>query len=126
LKKEDITFENYSVEDFAQLILIKEESVISLYKKIKSSSFNKENIQRLLKNIKILEVRLNENLNIKKIILCILVPSRKIFGLFNVFDPHNELKKGYKKKVNQYYLFSILGNLLYLLIFLSFIILNKF
>ena len=124
MSKEKNNIENYAVEDLAKLIIEKSETLVSLDKKIKSSQFSRENIQKLLKKVQLVESRLNKNLSFNKIIWCILIPSRKILGLFNVFNPHNELKKGFRRKVNQFYIFSILGSLFYLLSVLIFMVLN--
>lgn len=114
-----LNIKKYSVEDIVKLIIDKKETIDSLYKKVDTSQFNKESKESVVKKIQIVENRLCENLSFMKIIFCVFLPSRMILGLFNVFNPHNELKKGFKRKVNQFYLFSILGSLLYLFIIIS-------
>jgi len=68
--------------------------------------------------LQIIESRSKENLSLGKILFYTLIPSRFIHNLFKVsaFDAYKALEQGYRRKVNQYYFFSILGEFFYLLV----------
>ena len=116
MQKGNGNLENYAIEDFARQIIEEKQTIASLKKEIQLGCFDEETTLSLLNNLKILEKRLNKSLSFKEILLYTLLPSRKIHGLLNFFDPNVELKKGFKKRVNQFYVCSILGVICYLII----------
>lgn len=115
MKKSKVNIDT-TVEEFTQLIINKETTFVVLKREINSGSFSKEKVPVLSKRLEVANERIHKNLKLNEILFYILIPSRKLHGFSKkyYFDTDKVIKEGYKRKVNQYYGFSILGHFLYI------------
>lgn len=113
-----VTIENFTVEDFSHLMIEKNVAYILLKEEVKSLQFDKITESSVLNKLTEATKRLHEGLEFNEILFYTLIPSRKLHGFSKkyYFDTEEQLRLGFKCKVNQYYMFSILGVFMYLLI----------
>tara|TARA_R110002073_G_scaffold8207_5_gene45841 strand:- start:54638 stop:55024 length:387 start_codon:yes stop_codon:yes gene_type:complete len=121
LDKETIL--DFEVEDFANYIYEKKIAIPSLKSKIHNFSLSKENQDKVLKRIKFSEQRLNKPLSTSEKILLLFFP----FGIVNrlykndFFNIKEEFDLGYKKRVNQFFRYSVISMLAYIILVLIYV-----
>lgn len=117
LEKENIL--TLKVEDFASLIHNRDITLKSLRRKVSNLDLTNENLTKTLQKIVDAENRLNEPLTIGGKIKSLIFPFGFIINLlpnYNFFKKlRQELDEGYGKKATQYFRFSIVGGIIYLI-----------
>lgn len=116
---------HFSIEELINYIIqndIEKENIIT---SIKNSTLSKVELEKLTYNTETSFKRINEPLELELKLFYTIVP----FGIVNVFlDSHNDEFKRFEKfrflkKIKQYYLYSFVGSIAYILIGILFAIL---
>lgn len=107
-KKEALA--NYTVADFARL-MIQGVGFTKLEKEIYDFQYDVNTSKNLLQRLNFAKERVEKSLELDEIFLFIFFPFGMIHRLSEqeFFDPSMEMKLGFKRKVNQYYLYSCIG-----------------
>jgi len=121
-------FKNFSVENFIQYITSKNISKPDVLKDLNSMDFDNSLKQEILQKIDFAYQRIQSQLDSQSKVLLVFFP----FGIVNIllnkkgfFDVEEQKRLGFVKKVKQYYDYSIIGILLYIIIILVSILITK-
>jgi hypothetical protein len=108
----------YDVENFVYLLVIKKYTKAWLENKIKSFSIDENDKEKALQRLQFATERINKSLSGKEIFFLLIIP----FGVLNawtdtrIFDVFEERQMGYVNRVKQFFLISIIGMSLYIII----------
>jgi hypothetical protein len=127
LKKE--TVQEFEVEDFAELLISKHHTVATLRSKVKTFGLSKEQEKKALNRVDFAEKRVDKPLSWSYTFLFILFPfgqllTTKFKHLFwrslddsNLMNVKEKRRLGFKRQVDEYYIYSIVGIFTYITVF---------
>ncbi|MEQ6124248.1 hypothetical protein AAON49_08620 [Pseudotenacibaculum sp. MALMAid0570] len=113
----------FEIEDFAHLMIDKRYDFSSLKKKVCDLPLSNDNRKIVLQRIDFANKRINKPLSWSETILFILLP----FGRFNRYvkstfiNTEEELRLGFKRRVDEFVIYSIVGIVMYVLVALGII-----
>ena len=109
---------DYTIEKLVDYIYYNKLDVASLTKKLEDSQLAEKEKTSLRKKIVLANERLEKPLDIQQIILFVIFP----FGITSIFNSDYDsdyklfVKYNYKKKIRQYFWFSLIGFFMYIVL----------
>jgi len=121
-------FINFSVENFVHYIISNNISKQDLESKLNLYTIENKKKEEILKKIRFAYKRMNQPLDTQTKILLIFFPLGIVNIFLNIkgiFDESKQRKLGFVKKVKQFYNYSIIGVIMYTLLIIILLFLNK-
>tara|TARA_Y100001968_G_C19253121_1_gene665469 strand:+ start:123 stop:497 length:375 start_codon:yes stop_codon:yes gene_type:complete len=111
-------FSKFEIEDFVDYIIDRNLKKNDFTKLLESHLSDGHILEKQLAKMKFAYDRLSKGLNINEIFALIIAPLGKVHRMYEnqLFDIERERKNGFIKRVNQYYIFSFIGIIFYILL----------
>lgn len=108
-----------TVENYVHLIIEKKQSVDFIKRQIQNFSLEESDKEKALQRLQFAVERIDRSLSASEVLMLLFIP----FGYFKfklgtslLFDIRKERESGFVNRVKQFYLISIIGVLMYILI----------
>jgi len=110
-------FTDFEVEDFVDYIIDRNLKKND-FERLLESHLTDDVLEKQFAKMEFAYNRISRGLNINEIFTLIIVPFGRVHRMYEnqLFDVVEERKNGFVKRVNQYYLFSFIGILFYILL----------
>lgn len=111
-------FSNFEIEDFVDYIINRNLKENDFKKLLESHLTDGHTLEKQYAKMEFAYKRMSKGLNINEVFTLIIVPFGKVHSMYEnqFFDVKKERKNGFVKRVSQYYIFSFIGILFYILL----------